>query len=150
MFSVGIFTAKRDAFVSATIKGIPEEAVKRGVYPEDALRERFIKVRIKLLIFHLCQLLCFWEYKCTEFWSDTEYIEYTFVMYAMDPLTVYSVGLCISLIIHISEVIRSWNIQNSIVCHFGKHSCENYSSLNTIRLTMHHDILWIMQAGLDC
>ncbi|XP_058797751.1 MICOS complex subunit Mic60-like [Phymastichus coffea] len=35
---------KDDAFVSAAIKGIPTEAVKRGVYPEDALRERFIKV----------------------------------------------------------------------------------------------------------
>ncbi|XP_014203371.1 MICOS complex subunit Mic60 isoform X1 [Copidosoma floridanum] len=35
---------KGDAFVSATIRGIPEEAVKRGVYPEDALRERFMKV----------------------------------------------------------------------------------------------------------
>uniref|UniRef100_A0ABD2WPS8 MICOS complex subunit MIC60 n=2 Tax=Trichogramma kaykai TaxID=54128 RepID=A0ABD2WPS8_9HYME len=35
---------EKDAFVQATIKGIPEEAVKRGVYPEDALRERFIKV----------------------------------------------------------------------------------------------------------
>ncbi|XP_008207246.1 MICOS complex subunit Mic60 isoform X2 [Nasonia vitripennis] len=35
---------KDDVFVNATIKGIPEEAVKRGVYPEDALRERFLKV----------------------------------------------------------------------------------------------------------
>lgn len=28
----------------AAIQGIPEEAAKRGVFPEDALRERFLKV----------------------------------------------------------------------------------------------------------
>ncbi|XP_063993152.1 MICOS complex subunit Mic60 isoform X2 [Diachasmimorpha longicaudata] len=35
---------KDDALVKATLEGIPEEAVKRGVFPEDALRERFLKV----------------------------------------------------------------------------------------------------------
>uniref|UniRef100_A0A0C9REU9 MICOS complex subunit MIC60 n=1 Tax=Fopius arisanus TaxID=64838 RepID=A0A0C9REU9_9HYME len=35
---------KNDALVKATLDGIPEEAVKRGVFPEDALRERFLKV----------------------------------------------------------------------------------------------------------
>lgn len=32
--------------MKAAVQGIPELAVKRGVYPEDALRERFLQVRI--------------------------------------------------------------------------------------------------------
>ncbi|XP_012281566.1 MICOS complex subunit Mic60 isoform X1 [Orussus abietinus] len=35
---------KGDELVRATIEGIPEEAYKRGVFPEDALRERFLQV----------------------------------------------------------------------------------------------------------
>ncbi|XP_014471483.1 PREDICTED: MICOS complex subunit Mic60 isoform X2 [Dinoponera quadriceps] len=35
---------KDDPLVCAAIRGIPEEAAKRGVFPEDALRERFLKV----------------------------------------------------------------------------------------------------------
>ncbi|KOC61000.1 Putative mitochondrial inner membrane protein [Habropoda laboriosa] len=35
---------KEDALVQAAIKGIPQEAAKRGVFPEDVLRARFIKV----------------------------------------------------------------------------------------------------------
>ncbi|KAG7200657.1 hypothetical protein KM043_001211 [Ampulex compressa] len=35
---------KEDPLVRATIAGIPKEAATRGVYPEDALRERFLKV----------------------------------------------------------------------------------------------------------
>ncbi|XP_066586355.1 MICOS complex subunit Mic60 isoform X2 [Prorops nasuta] len=35
---------KDDPLVKATIQGIPEEAAKRGVYPENALREKFLKV----------------------------------------------------------------------------------------------------------
>lgn len=48
-----IFTAKDDALVKATLEGIPEEAVKRGVFPEDALRERFLKVFIQLFTFSI-------------------------------------------------------------------------------------------------
>ncbi|XP_063237803.1 MICOS complex subunit Mic60 isoform X2 [Bacillus rossius redtenbacheri] len=33
-----------DELISAVVKGIPPEAVTRGVYPENALRERFLKV----------------------------------------------------------------------------------------------------------
>nr|CAD7258281.1 unnamed protein product [Timema shepardi] len=33
-----------DEFVSAVLNGIPREAVQRGVYPETALRERFLKI----------------------------------------------------------------------------------------------------------
>ncbi|XP_011142561.1 MICOS complex subunit Mic60 isoform X2 [Harpegnathos saltator] len=33
-----------DPLVCAAIRGIPEEAAKRGVFPEDALRKRFLKV----------------------------------------------------------------------------------------------------------
>ncbi|CAG9829577.1 unnamed protein product [Diabrotica balteata] len=36
--------ADQDELVSAVIQGIPKEARERGVYPEDALRERFLKV----------------------------------------------------------------------------------------------------------
>uniref|UniRef100_A0A336M9P5 MICOS complex subunit MIC60 n=1 Tax=Culicoides sonorensis TaxID=179676 RepID=A0A336M9P5_CULSO len=36
--------AEGDELVAVVLKGLPEEAIKRGVYPEDALRERFIKV----------------------------------------------------------------------------------------------------------
>lgn len=36
--------APNDELVSAVIDGIPKEAKERGVYPEDALRERFLKV----------------------------------------------------------------------------------------------------------
>ncbi|XP_055544802.1 MICOS complex subunit Mic60 isoform X2 [Wyeomyia smithii] len=36
--------AEGDELVSAVLKGLPEQAKKRGVYPEHALRERFIKV----------------------------------------------------------------------------------------------------------
>ncbi|XP_072378951.1 MICOS complex subunit Mic60 isoform X2 [Diabrotica undecimpunctata] len=36
--------ADHDELVSAVIQGIPKEARERGVYPEDALRERFLKV----------------------------------------------------------------------------------------------------------
>ncbi|XP_057323754.1 MICOS complex subunit Mic60 isoform X2 [Microplitis mediator] len=35
---------KEDTLVQATLAAIPEEAVKRGVFPENALRERFLKV----------------------------------------------------------------------------------------------------------
>ncbi|XP_033232206.1 MICOS complex subunit Mic60 isoform X2 [Belonocnema kinseyi] len=35
---------KEDPLVKAVIEGIPDEATKRGVFPEDALRERFLKV----------------------------------------------------------------------------------------------------------
>ncbi|XP_076265230.1 inner membrane mitochondrial protein mitofilin isoform X2 [Rhynchophorus ferrugineus] len=36
--------APNDELVSVVIQGIPKEAKERGVYPEDALRERFLKV----------------------------------------------------------------------------------------------------------
>ncbi|XP_076650499.1 inner membrane mitochondrial protein mitofilin isoform X2 [Halictus rubicundus] len=35
---------KEDPLVQAAIQGIPEEAAKRGVFPEDILRARFLKV----------------------------------------------------------------------------------------------------------
>lgn len=35
---------KDDPLVKAVVQGIPDEASKRGVFPEDALRERFLKV----------------------------------------------------------------------------------------------------------
>jgi len=35
---------KEDPLVCAAIQSIPEEAAKRGVFPEDTLRERFLKV----------------------------------------------------------------------------------------------------------
>ncbi|KAK0098710.1 hypothetical protein PV326_004864 [Microctonus aethiopoides] len=35
---------KDDALVQASLAAIPEEAVKRGVFPEDVLRKRFLKV----------------------------------------------------------------------------------------------------------
>ncbi|XP_053977067.1 MICOS complex subunit Mic60 isoform X6 [Hylaeus volcanicus] len=35
---------KEDPLVLAAIRGIPEEAAKRGVFPEDVLRARFLKV----------------------------------------------------------------------------------------------------------
>uniref|UniRef100_A0A182UA24 MICOS complex subunit MIC60 n=1 Tax=Anopheles melas TaxID=34690 RepID=A0A182UA24_9DIPT len=37
-------SAEGDELVTVVLKGLPETAVKRGVYPEDALRERFLKV----------------------------------------------------------------------------------------------------------
>uniref|UniRef100_A0A182JYI7 MICOS complex subunit MIC60 n=1 Tax=Anopheles christyi TaxID=43041 RepID=A0A182JYI7_9DIPT len=37
-------SAEGDELVTVVLKGLPEMAVKRGVYPEDALRERFLKV----------------------------------------------------------------------------------------------------------
>ncbi|XP_052869918.1 MICOS complex subunit Mic60 isoform X1 [Anopheles cruzii] len=36
--------AEGDELVSVVLKALPDTALKRGVYPEDALRERFIKV----------------------------------------------------------------------------------------------------------
>lgn len=36
--------AENDDLVKAVINGIPKEARERGVFPEDALRERFLKV----------------------------------------------------------------------------------------------------------
>ena len=36
--------AQDDELVGAVLSGLPEKAKERGVYPEDALRERFIKV----------------------------------------------------------------------------------------------------------
>lgn len=36
--------APNDELVSVVIGGIPKEAIERGVFPEDALRERFLKV----------------------------------------------------------------------------------------------------------
>nr|CAH7745668.1 unnamed protein product [Callosobruchus chinensis] len=36
--------ADNDELVCAVLKGVPKEAKERGVYPEDALRERFLKV----------------------------------------------------------------------------------------------------------
>lgn len=37
-------SAENDELVDAVLKAIPKEARERGVYPEDALRERFLKV----------------------------------------------------------------------------------------------------------
>uniref|UniRef100_A0A182Q2H4 MICOS complex subunit MIC60 n=1 Tax=Anopheles farauti TaxID=69004 RepID=A0A182Q2H4_9DIPT len=37
-------SAEGDELVTVVLKGLPETAVNRGVYPEDALRERFLKV----------------------------------------------------------------------------------------------------------
>jgi len=42
-FSV-LLPAKEEPLVHAALQSIPEEAVKRGVFPENALRERFLKV----------------------------------------------------------------------------------------------------------
>jgi MICOS complex subunit MIC60 len=39
-----LIPAKEDPLVRAAIQSIPEEAAKRGVFPEDTLRERFLKV----------------------------------------------------------------------------------------------------------
>lgn len=39
-----VLPAKEDPLVQAAIQGIPEEAAKRGVFPEDVLRARFLKV----------------------------------------------------------------------------------------------------------
>lgn len=36
--------AEGDELVTVVLQGVPAEAKSRGVYPEDALRERFIKV----------------------------------------------------------------------------------------------------------
>lgn len=36
-----------DQLVSAVMKGIPDEALKRGIFTEEALIERFRKVRLK-------------------------------------------------------------------------------------------------------
>lgn len=41
----------------ATIQSIPEEAAKRGVFPEDTLRERFLKVITALPTFFRIRLL---------------------------------------------------------------------------------------------
>lgn len=55
-------TAKEDPLVRATIEGIPEEAAKRGVFPEDALRERFIKVNNTLPFSTCAALTLTWSY----------------------------------------------------------------------------------------
>ena len=39
-----VLSAKEDPLVLAVIQGIPDEAAKRGVFPEDILRARFLKV----------------------------------------------------------------------------------------------------------
>lgn len=44
-------SATDDALVKAAINGIPKEASNRGVFPETALRERFLKVKKGLLFF---------------------------------------------------------------------------------------------------
>lgn len=41
---VGFSTAKGDDLVETVLATIPACALKRGVYPEDALRDRFMKV----------------------------------------------------------------------------------------------------------
>lgn len=53
MFSNSIYflIAKEDTLVQATLAAIPEEAVKRGVFSENALRERFLKVSERNLLF---------------------------------------------------------------------------------------------------
>lgn len=38
------FSASNDELVSTVVNGIPSEAVDRGVFPECAIRERFLKV----------------------------------------------------------------------------------------------------------
>lgn len=38
------YLAGGDELVHAVLAGIPKEATERGIFPEDALRERFIKV----------------------------------------------------------------------------------------------------------
>lgn len=37
-------TAEGDELVTVVLQSLPKEALARGVYPEDALRERFINV----------------------------------------------------------------------------------------------------------
>lgn len=44
IINIDFITAKEDELVKVIIDGIPPIAKERGVYPEDALRERFIKV----------------------------------------------------------------------------------------------------------
>lgn len=51
IFSFSLILAKEDPLVCAVIRSIPEEAAKRGVFPEIALRERFLKVIIAYPIF---------------------------------------------------------------------------------------------------
>jgi len=52
-----LILAKEDPLVCAAIQSIPEEAAKRGVFPEDTLRERFLKVITVLLTFFGIRLL---------------------------------------------------------------------------------------------
>lgn len=52
-----LILAKEDPLVCAAIRSIPEEAAKRGVFPEDALRERFLKVIIAFPVFFNLRLL---------------------------------------------------------------------------------------------
>lgn len=40
------FAAGSDELIESVVNGIPKEAKRRGVYSEDALRERFLKVDI--------------------------------------------------------------------------------------------------------
>lgn len=41
---LNLVLAAGDELVKAVLDGIPKEAKERGVFPEDALRERFLKV----------------------------------------------------------------------------------------------------------
>ena len=48
--------------MQAAIQGIPEEAAKRGVFPEDVLRARFLKVISHCLLLLLRQNFKSYEY----------------------------------------------------------------------------------------
>jgi len=60
-FMFPLILAKDDSLVRAAIQTIPEEAAKRGVFPEDTLRERFLKVITAFPTFFRIRirLLCF-------------------------------------------------------------------------------------------
>lgn len=44
------FAAGSDELIESVVNGIPKEAKRRGVYSEDALRERFLKVTSSLTL----------------------------------------------------------------------------------------------------
>jgi hypothetical protein len=41
-----VFAAKGDDLVETVLATIPKVAIERGVYPEDVLKERFVKVTV--------------------------------------------------------------------------------------------------------
>lgn len=88
-----------DQLVSAVMKGIPDEALKRGIFTEEALIERFRKVRLK------------------EVWEETKVI----MIFGIGDVLIHSYG-------RLKKSQREWHWSQRRVEIFPYISCPGFKA----------------------